>query len=429
MLLRITIKNFLSIHGEQTFDMFPNSLLTRFHSHIIEDKVSLMKYAAIYGANSAGKSNFIKSFIFLQQFVTNDDFLKGQTSSDYKYALVSKNSDPIVITIEFKEAGSYYKYTFSWDTSISETLHLLDLDGHAEKELFRREADNISTQYITDNRLAHILLKQNPDASILSLNTKFPVMVQKDVTNAYKWFRETLRTVTTNSNIPNLILMMHNNRKMLDFASTVFNVVGICDKLDIKETLLSEWLQTKKGSRYQASAPSEVKKATIISANFNGREEFVIAQRDGVKYVYEFSFMQQGEDGLSYLMDFDAQSEGSVRLLTMIPCLYEIATKPVVYIVDEIEWSMHPLMVRTILRGFSGAKSFGQLIFSTHMPYLMNQQELLRLDEMWITEKTNGSTTMRTLNDFIIDEDMDVERAYLLGRFGGIPNIKGITVE
>ena len=59
----------------------------------------------------------------------------------------------------------------------------------------------------------------------------------------------------------------------------------------------------------------------------------------------------------------------------------------------------------------------------------MNQQELLRLDEMWISEKTNGFTTMRSLNDFIIDEDMDVERAYLLGRFGGIPIIKDTKIE
>ena len=76
MLLRFEITNFLSFYKTTSFDMFPNNKRTTFAEHVYSDAdVPLLKLAAIYGANGAGKSNFIKAFDFLRDFVTQNDFL------------------------------------------------------------------------------------------------------------------------------------------------------------------------------------------------------------------------------------------------------------------------------------------------------------------------------------------------------------------
>ena len=54
----------------------------------------------------------------------------------------------------------------------------------------------------------------------------------------------------------------------------------------------------------------------------------------------------------------------------------------------------------------------------------MDQQNLSRLDELWIVSKDSGSSTMRSLNDFKIHNTINIENGYLDGRYGGIPKIK-----
>ena len=66
----------------------------------------------------------------------------------------------------------------------------------------------------------------------------------------------------------------------------------------------------------------------------------------------------------------------------------------------------------------------GQLIFTTHNVILM-KQELLRRDEMWLTERDNNNCT----NIFSFGEykeiryDKEILRSYLEGKLGGVPQL------
>ncbi len=57
MILRVILKNFLSFNDEVQFDMFPNMKRTTLSNHItmLNEKLPVLKMAAIYGANGAGK--------------------------------------------------------------------------------------------------------------------------------------------------------------------------------------------------------------------------------------------------------------------------------------------------------------------------------------------------------------------------------------
>lgn len=73
MLLRLILKNFLSFDDEVQFDMFPNMKRTQLANHVYTHlcDVPLLKQAAIYGQNGAGKSNIVKALEFLRAFALN----------------------------------------------------------------------------------------------------------------------------------------------------------------------------------------------------------------------------------------------------------------------------------------------------------------------------------------------------------------------
>ncbi len=67
------------------------------------------------------------------------------------------------------------------------------------------------------------------------------------------------------------------------------------------------------------------------------------------------------------------------------------------------------------------------MIVTTHEAHLLNQ-ELLRRDEYWFVEKDSGQQTqLISLSDFKVRNDLQIERGYLQGRFGGIPVIGSMT--
>lgn len=115
MILRVILKNFLSFNDEVQFDMFPASKRTTLSNHItmLNEKLPVLKMAAIYGANGAGKSNLLKGINFLKAIALNKSFLDKETIGKYIFALKENTgTEPMELTIEFEtKTGIPYIYT------------------------------------------------------------------------------------------------------------------------------------------------------------------------------------------------------------------------------------------------------------------------------------------------------------------------------
>ena len=109
--------------------------------------------------------------------------------------------------------------------------------------------------------------------------------------------------------------------------------------------------------------------------------------------------------------------------------MYDALYQKKTVFIDEIDNSIHPNLIFELLKFFSNNKSNGQLIFTTHTTKLLNQQELVRPDEIWFTEKSEGNTKMYSLNDFKLHNTLNIENGYLDGRYGGVPEITEIDAE
>ena len=74
MLIRFNVKNFLSFSEREDgkseeFSMIAGKVRSKKEHIYADDKIKLLKFAAVYGANAAGKSNIVKALAFMRRIV------------------------------------------------------------------------------------------------------------------------------------------------------------------------------------------------------------------------------------------------------------------------------------------------------------------------------------------------------------------------
>jgi AAA15 family ATPase/GTPase len=109
-------------------------------------------------------------------------------------------------------------------------------------------------------------------------------------------------------------------------------------------------------------------------------------------------------------------------LLEYIPALSFLINTDATFVIDEIERSVHPLIIKELIAKFSEDQDTkGQLIFSTHESNLLDQ-DIFRTDEIWFAEKNNaGASKLYSLSDFKEHNTIDIRKGYLNGRYGAVP--------
>lgn len=93
-----------------------------------------------------------------------------------------------------------------------------------------------------------------------------------------------------------------------------------------------------------------------------------------------------------------------------------------------MERSLHPVLVKEFLRVFykNMEKTKSQLVITTHESRLLDLKSIRR-DEVWFAENSiENGTNLYSLEEFKTRFDQKLDKAYLLGRYGGIPHIKSL---
>ena len=142
---------------------------------------------------------------------------------------------------------------------------------------------------------------------------------------------------------------------------------------------------------------------------------------DGQELALKPYSYHSSDNGKLVKFELDEESDGSRRMIDYIP-LFQILTSDATVFIDEFERSIHPSLLKAMVRKLLGPDSNikGQLIFTTHDCNLLDQS-IFRQDEIWFVEKKEGKTTMYPLTDFQIRQELDIKKGYINGRFGAIP--------
>jgi len=437
MLYRVIIANYRSFGEEQEFNMFPNMRRDNFTHHIYHTKsLPVLKETAIYGANGSGKSNFVKALALIDRFATEvlsrDKLWLKNWYLENRFRLpVFEGNQPAGILVEFGVEGTVYIYNveIGMDGVTIENLYLSGKGKGDHTSIFSRSANNVTFEAANVSEdVRKIFIRQitdNPSASILALNGTLHLSDDDNMSKAYKWFKDSLSVISVDRQIPWLIEQLKDQTDVLEFVNHIFTEVGLgISHMDINTCQFDEWInKTNDNERNILNNLLNNNGVPNQTVSKMGSEVpmYSISTENGERMVREFIFNQIGRNGYSGVMNASAQSAGTLRLLSLVPALYYAMKFENTIVIDEIDNGIHPLLIKQLVKYFGNSDTKGQLIFTTHETPLLNQQELLRADEVWFTEKKSGETQMYSLNDFKYHKSLSIENGYLDGRFGAIP--------
>ena len=383
MLLRIRIQNFLSFQKETSFDMLTDPKIEGLPHHISKDTpLPLLKQAAIYGANGAGKSNLIKAFVFLKNWVTNPKCLEEIEVCDYSFRMTDEDTKPpICLEVEFLSHQKAYLYKVAIsEESIEESLYLSGLGKSTDTLIFERKDSKLLTHSLLNESAINELLTTNKKASLLVLHQGLGASYNPELKAAHEWFEQQLCIVKYPSDNLQLTKQLTSDEKLLDFVE---DIIQSCD-LDI------DGIEREEGSE-------------------------------------ELLFLQYGPDDSVGYIAIEELSEGTMQLLRLLPVLYQAQQSEKVVLIDAIEGQLHPRLLSALLQYYTDKTPQGQLIFTTHCTPLLDNPTLLRADEVWFAEKKEGSSSLYSLSDFKLGNSLPIATAYLQGRYGAVPSISSLS--
>jgi uncharacterized protein len=239
-----------------------------------------------------------------------------------------------------------------------------------------------------------------------------------EIKQAFSWFTQ-LNSISPNHSISNIILVIPEIFAFVKEYITQFNT-GIND-IEIVTYTFEQYFSSN-NQQIKDSLKEKLKTENVVELKQNSKNK-AVATIEGGKYVIKnFRTYHLNEKNEKVAFTPLQESDGSVRIWDLLLLLFNAIHMPCVMIIDEIESSIHPYLLKELITKFSEHKETkGQLIFTTHESNLLDQ-EIFRQDEIWFAEKnTEGATEMYPMSDFDVRYDLDVRKGYLNGRFGAIP--------
>lgn len=439
MLLQYIVSNFKSIGHPVEFSMFPIEGNTdeRFLKKITinqNDTWKVLRRGGFFGPNASGKSSFIGSIAFARDYIVNGRKSgKGTRVNQFKGDfddLKGISTFQFVFYLEEK----VYEYGFSMDRQRVHEEWLMQLKTTGFVPLFTRVTDTLGKTEIDiedgfapegddDRKLAEVLKLgiQESQKNQLFLYKMYDNGVKR-AEGIVAWFKN-LKVILPDSSIVSLPLRMGKNEELQNYltemlkamdtgvaniASEKIDLHDFVEKMDIPEEVIEE---------IEGAANGTLK---ISGKRFGFSEE----EKGIVLIRQKFEHMLNGQ---SVSFDVDEESDGTRRLLDLLPMLYFIRENSnLIYFVDEIDRSLHTKLSQFLLSEFVNCceNTNNQIIFTAHDVNLINTDSF-RQEELWFIEKNRlGESKLRPLSDFNLQEGQDALKGYLNGRFGAIPTIR-----
>lgn len=421
---------------------------SRLPHHIIKtDGIELLKLNALYGANGAGKSNLIHALDILRDFLINGEMPIELITETFKFDKESHSKD-VYIGVEFikENVPYYYGLTINQGIIIEEELQISGLSKKKDQTLFLR------TDKVDEEKIKIVFseeVQRDPEASLFPtflkneiLERNKPVLfymknsqnkIFESFRSAFKWFEKGLELISPNSRPGGMVFQLETNKFFHEFAVDImrsFNtgVIDIhIDTIPIEDFFGED--NKQEAERITADLRAKSAKAGVLR---NQYEDVVFVLKDN-KPVAKRILFSHSEDNGNIRFQLSEESDGTRRLLEYLPALFSAVNTCKTYFVDEIERSIHPLLIKELIKKFShDSETKGQLIFSTHESNLLDQ-EIFRPDEIWFAEKNRqGATELYALSEFREHHTINIRKGYLNGRYGGIPflsNLKDLNWE
>jgi AAA15 family ATPase/GTPase len=415
MLIEFRVKNFRSLRDEQVLSLVASPDKSLLDTHALDTGLKaaphLLKSTVVYGANASGKSNLIKALQYMRGVVLESAALQpGQTFDrlqPFKLDAMS-SGQPTEFEVTFLLAGVRYQYGFAMNAQriVSEQLWVYKafkpqrwLDRHFDVESGRDVYESCPGLKGSKSLWEGAT---RPNALFLSVAVQLNSEALRPV---FDWFANGL--VILNEQSP---------------LSPQFSVQML--KREEQRKAICEFLRAADISI--ADIEVATKQAMVHTINFDlatGKRE----ETAGEQAVDEVKFHHVTEHGEA-VFDLMDESSGTRNLLFLTGPILDILNKGQTLVVDELDTSLHTLLVQALVRLFHRPEintGGAQLIFTTHDTSLLDAYGLFRRDQIWFVEKRQDqNSSLYPLLDFSPRKNEALERGYLQGRYGALPLLR-----
>jgi len=403
MILEIRLSNFFSIKDEVTLDFRAANIKSAnakaLKNNIFnQDKSDILKTLIIYGANASGKSNIIKAIRFCNAMVFESHNHNENTIYNFiPFKFENFSNKPSTYLIRFVMNDIEYEYSFSMSRTsiIAESLYYYP-KGRI-KEIFTRDEKRGKTKKekytFTDVIKRPFDVAENTSDKTLYIS-RASQMDRDLAKEIFNYFNKTFILnylgfgISAIENITNL-----NKQQLVD-------ALKIADS-DIEEVKIK--VLKKSGKNIHADLTSMTLKVEDVV-----QDHLQIKTYHKTNPDIAFDF-------------FTEESQGTIKLFFKMLTLLDVIKSNKVLLIDEIEESLHPKIVEYIFNLFrAGDKA--QLLCTTHNTQFLDLKKF-RKDQIYFVNKSiSGATDLYSLYDYSDFRDtMDLEKAYMQGRFDAVP--------
>lgn len=425
-LLRFTVQNYRSIAAPHSLILTPKKKIADppLTNVGINGRTKYLKTIAIYGANSSGKSNWVKAMGIMCSLIVGSNKNNPEEKLSYNPFMLDETSDkkPTEFDAEFITEGKHYRYGFSYDRNRicgewlyqvlslknEQILFVRDLEGiGVNEDLFPEGKDK--EEMTEDNRLFMPLVAQMKGEISKMIFGFFSLgfnVISGLRTDGFEEFTK----VMLSENRPGSSAM----KKFYVRAQLGFSDVNV-RKDKFGRINLPDGL------------PDEAKKKLITIAEKHKDDEVLRAETTHGIYDHEGNRIRTKQ-----FMFEDMESAGTRKLFQLSGPIFDTLNDGSVLVIDELDAKMHPLLSQELVRLFNDPErnpNGAQLIFTTHDTNLLSSK-MLRRDQIWFTEKDKQERTdiycmmqLKWPDGTTPRRDGNMERNYIRGRYGAVPYI------
>ncbi len=440
MLIKVSVENFKSFDQREELSMISSSKMQGNKSHRVKIKqTQLLKNAVVYGANASGKSNLVIAFAFIKTALMEG--LPVGSVNDFCRNKEANKTRESVFELQFTVGDVFYAYGFSAILSqrrvTEEWLYELMQDGGAH-QLFIREGSNapvlgdeVKLSAAEKSRFAvysEDFAGQNTQLFLTEMNRGKKYAENSRLlffTETFSWIMNNIIIINPNIGISNTEAYYHDE-SLEDISKLIQTFdTGITDIKtrqitvdEMSKMLPAEVVQgifNHLTTRMRMTGMPGIQMTWRVEGGFfniriqgNSEPEISTLVLKHGKSAFDFSFVEE--------------SDGTKRLFDLIDML--LTDRPdTVFVVDELERSLHPKLTEHFLKLFMEAHEDVrmQLVFTTHEDTIMDQS-LFRRDEIGFVERdADNASKIYSLDRFKERYDKKLSKAYLEGRYGAIP--------
>jgi hypothetical protein len=418
MVLEIRISNFFSIREELRLD-FRAAPIRSANARALEgntfshDDTRVLKTLVLYGANASGKSNIIKAIRFCHAMVLESHQHNENTVFNFQpFKFGSFAGKPSSYAIRFVIGGIEYEYAFS---------------------LTRQEIATESLHYYPNGRIKEVFTRDERRGKNKRDVYTFGKDIRRPFDVAESTSRKTLfisRASQMDRDIAKAVFRFFHETFILQYLG--FGVSAIENLSKENKTQLIEALKIADSDIVDVKIKKLKQPGKTFNANFASMTltvEDVVHERLQITTYHR----KDPERAFDFLTE---ESQGTIKLFFMMLTLLDIVKHNKILLIDEIEESLHPKIIEYVFNFFRAGEQ-AQLLCTTHNTQFLDLKRLRKDQIYFVNKKEDGASDLYSLYDYSDFRDtMDLEKAYLQGRFDAVPyvndsaeNIKRILNE